>query len=68
MTLSWKNVREGSELLRVSRDGRFVIKRHAILSQRKVYNYSYELNDLVADRTKRCPTLQAARQLAEDWA
>lgn len=65
--LSWNNVREGSELLRVSQDGRFVIKRHAKLSPHKVYNYTYELTDLDRDKQEIVPTLQEARRLAEKW-
>jgi len=64
--LSWKNIREGDVYLRVSEDGRFVIRRHA-LQKAGLYRYSYEVSDLHQGRTETLPTLQAARKLAMKW-
>jgi len=66
--ISWKNIREGSELLRVSRDGRFVVKRLSRLSVKQVYSYEYELTDLTLDKQVTVGTLQEARHLAEKWS
>lgn len=65
--LSWHNVREGDELIRVSDDGRFVVRREAILKA-GLYHYRYEVTDYVKDQQKVVETLQAARRMAESWA
>lgn len=64
--LSWRNVREGDEFLRVSTDGRFVIRRNAV-QKHYVWQYSYEVSDLREGRVETVPTLQAARKLAIKW-
>ncbi len=66
--LSWKNVREGDAYLRVSTDGRFVIRRKAVNKPAMLLRFSYELQDTGAGRTEELPTLQAARKLAMAWA
>lgn len=65
--LSWRNVREGDELLRVSEDGRFVVRREAILKA-GLYRYRYEVTDCLKNQQKVLETLQAARRTAESWA
>ena len=66
--LSWKNIREGSELLRVSRCGRFTIKRLETLSRNSLYQYRYQLIDCDIGRQEELGTLQEARKLAEQWS
>lgn len=65
--LSWRNVREGDDFLRVSEDGRFTIKRHAVLKHGH-YRYSYEVSDTFEGRTETLATLQAARKRAIEWS
>lgn len=65
--LSWRNIREGDDYLRVSEDGRFVIRRNAV-EKHGTFRYSYEVTDTHQGRVETVGTLQAARKLAIGWA
>lgn len=67
--LSWHNVREGDELLRVSESGRFVIRREVRTRPSGTLFFRYEVSDLWREnREETVDTLQAARRQAEAWA
>lgn len=67
-TICWRNVREGNDFLRVSEDGRFVIKRLVIEKPSGLLRYSYSVEDLERNQRDAVGTLQAARRLAMKWA
>lgn len=66
--LIWRNIREGEDFLRVTDDGRFVIRRNAV-KKNDLYHYSYDVQDLhEPGRHEVLTTLQAARRQAMTWA
>lgn len=68
MVKAWKHMREGSELLRVSDDGRFVIRRLSRKSKRGVLSYSYEATDYIDSAMDTFGTLQEAKRWADNRA
>lgn len=68
MVKAWKHMREGSELLRVSGDGRFVIRRLDEKTVNGLFRYRYEATDYIDSATEELGTLQDAKRWCDKRA
>lgn len=68
MVKAWHHQREGSELLRLSDDGRFTIRRLANKSRNGIFSYRYEATDHVKPAVEEDGTLQAVKRWCDKRA